>query len=85
MSDSSRSSVQGDADDVDVDATLLYDILVYREWPPISESKNPDAAAAGPDAQPDSAEGWKDRVSSWVKWSSKIDCLPNFLLQGGTA
>jgi len=59
----------------DSDSTLLYDILVYREWPP-----NPDSAfdtkasdtLQSLDLGQTSTESWRDRISSWVKWSGQI-------------
>jgi hypothetical protein len=73
MSESSSSSVR-DRDDVDdADATLLYDVLVYHEWPSTSASApEPQANAENGDPIPAAAGGWKDKLSSWVKWSSKF-------------
>ncbi len=69
MSVSSRSSVQDDNDVTDdVESTLLYNILVYREWPPTPESKTSETPQNSESAA-SSTEGWKDRISSWVKLS----------------
>ncbi len=75
MSESSRSSNRDETEvhEDDSDLTLLYDILVYREWPPQADSKlllstEVTQNGGGEPALP-SSEGWKDRVFSWVKWT----------------
>jgi hypothetical protein len=70
MSVSSRSSVEDEAEVLDdSDSPLLYDILVYREWSPQPDTKTSEVNQNGDSA---SNEGWKDRVSSWMRWSGNI-------------
>ena len=67
MSVGSRSSAEDELEASD--ETLLYDILVYREWPPQPDTKSSEVNQAGDE---NSNEGWKERVYSWVKWPGKI-------------
>ena len=94
MSDSSRSSNQDEnkVQEDDSDSTLLYDILVYREWPPQPDSKlllsSSEVPQNGGEPALPSNDGWKDRVFSWVKWtgmacfrhSNLQHCLKNYIL-----
>ena len=79
MSVSSRSSDRDETELIsdDTDSPLLYDILVYREWPPQPDPKTSESSLNGDSAVP-ATEGWRSKLSSWVKWSGKV--VKSFLL-----
>ena len=73
MSVSSRSSDRDETELIsdDSDSPLLYDILVYREWPPQPDPKTSESSSNGDSAVP-ASEGWRSKLSSWVKWSGNV-------------